>query len=52
MLYLLMILLEFVRSYNGKEYTFESFNRFCDEADIQHQFTTPYTPQQNGVSER
>ena len=47
-----MILLEFVRSYNGKEYTFESFNRFCDEADIQHQFTTPYTPQQNGVSER
>ena len=37
---------------NGKEYTSESFNQFCDEADIQHQFTTSYTLQQNGVSER
>ena len=41
-----------LRSNNGKEYTSKSFNRFCEEADIQHQFTTPYTPQQNGLSER
>ena len=41
-----------LRSDNGKEYTFEAFNRFCQEAGIQHQLTTPYTLQQNGVSER
>ena len=40
------------RSDNGKEYISESFNQFYDEVDIQHQFTTSYTPQQNGVSER
>ena len=39
-------------SNNSKEYTFESFNRFCKEVGIQHQFTTPYTPQQNEVSKR
>ena len=37
---------------NGKEFTSESFNRFCKEAGIQHQLTTPYPLQQNGVSER
>ncbi|KAH9756360.1 hypothetical protein KPL71_016050 [Citrus sinensis] len=41
-----------LRSDNGKEYTSGAFNRFCEEAGIQHQLTTPYTPQQNGVSER
>ena len=37
---------------NGKEFTFESFNRLCEEAGIRHQLTTPYPLQQNGVSER
>ena len=41
-----------LRSDNGKEYTSETFNHFCEEARIEHQLTTPYTPQQNGVSER
>ena len=37
---------------NGKEYTTKAFNHFCEEADIHHRLTNPYTPQQNGVSER
>ncbi|RVW95066.1 Retrovirus-related Pol polyprotein from transposon RE1 [Vitis vinifera] len=41
-----------IRSDNGKEYTNEIFDKFCEEAGIEHQLTTPYTPQQNGVSER
>lgn len=41
-----------IRSDNGKEYTSEKFNLFCEEAGIEHQLTAPYIPQQNGVSER
>ena len=41
-----------LRSDNGKEYTSKQFNHFCEEAGIEHQLTAPYTPQQNGVSER
>ena len=44
--------IQVVRSDNGKEYTSDQFNFFCDEAGIEHQLTAPYTPQQNGVSER
>ena len=36
----------------GKKYTNEIFDKFCEEASIEHQLTSPYTPQQNGVSER
>ena len=44
--------IQIIRSDNGKEYTSDAFNKFCEEAGIQHQLTVPYTPQQNGVSER
>ena len=41
-----------LRSDNEKEYTCERFQQLCDESGIEHQFTAPFTPQQNGVSER
>jgi len=44
--------IQILRSDNDKEYTSKSFNNFCEEVDIQHQLTTPYTPQQNRFSER
>ncbi|CAL5423196.1 unnamed protein product [Camellia sinensis] len=44
--------MQVLRSDNGKEYTSEQFDLFCEEAGIEHQLTAPYTPQQNGVSER
>jgi len=34
------------------EYTSNKFAKFFHDAGIEHQYTTPYTPQQNGVSER
>ncbi|KAE8665032.1 hypothetical protein F3Y22_tig00112699pilonHSYRG00066 [Hibiscus syriacus] len=44
--------IQVIRSDNGKEYTSEQFNMFYKDAGIEHQLTAPYTPQQNGVSER
>lgn len=44
--------MQVIRSDNGTEYTSEKFNKFCEDAGIEHQHTTPYTPQQNGVVER
>ena len=35
---------------NGKEYTSNKFNMFCEDMGIVHQLTVSYTPQQNGVS--
>ena len=40
-----------IRSDRGGEYEFP-FQEICLENGIIHQMTTPYTPQQNGVSER
>ena len=45
-------MIQALRSDNGKEYTSEQFNMYCEEAGIEHQLTAPYTPEQNGVSER
>jgi hypothetical protein len=41
-----------LRSDNGGEYTSKDFNNFCIEAGIKREFTVPYNPQQNGVTER
>ena len=41
-----------IRTDNGGEYTSQQFNEFCADKGIMHQFTNPYTPEQNGISER
>ena len=41
-----------LRSDNGGEYTSKEFDAFCKNRGIQRQFSNPYTPEQNGVSER
>ena len=44
--------IQVIRSDNGTEYTSQKFNSFCEEVGIEHQLIVPYSPQQNGVSER
>ncbi|KAI0513422.1 hypothetical protein KFK09_009443 [Dendrobium nobile] len=39
-------------NYGGGEYANNSFTNYCRQWGIQHQFTCPYTPPQNGVAER
>ena len=41
-----------LRSDNGGEYTSKEFDTFCKNRGIHRQFSNPYTPEQNGVSER
>ena len=41
-----------LRSDNGGEYTSKEFTQFCRSKGIVHQYTNPYTPERNGVSER
>ena len=41
-----------LRSNNGGEYTSGSVQEYCKSTGIRQQFSAPYTPQQNGVSER
>ena len=40
------------RTDNGGEYVSAQFEQYLKEHGITHEVTTPYTPQQNGVSER
>ena len=41
-----------VRSDNGTEFKNTLVEKFLDKEGIKHEFSTPYTPQQNGVVER
>ena len=41
-----------VRSDNGTEFKNTLVEEFLAEEGIKHEFSTPYTPQQNGVIER
>jgi hypothetical protein len=42
----------FNNSNTGGEYKYLKLNKFCDEHGIQYQFSTPYTPEQNGIVEQ
>jgi len=44
--------IKLLRSDRGGEFLAHAFQRVCEQAGIRHQFTAPYTPQQNGVVER
>ena len=37
---------------NGGEYVSKAFQEFCDAKGTRREFTAPYNPPQNGVSER
>ena len=41
-----------IRSDNGSEFKNTQVEEFLDDEGIKHEFSTPYTPQQNGVVER
>jgi transposase InsO family protein len=41
-----------VRSDNGTEFKNTQVEEFLDEEGIKHEFSTPYTPQQNSIVER
>ncbi|KAG5528763.1 hypothetical protein RHGRI_029433 [Rhododendron griersonianum] len=41
-----------IRSDHGTEFENSEYANFCDELGIRHEFSTPKTPQQNGVVER
>jgi transposase InsO family protein len=41
-----------IRSDNGSEFRNSCFEAFCHDLGLEHQFSSPYTPPQNGVVER
>ena len=41
-----------IRSDNGSEFKNTQVEEFLDEEGIKHEFSAPYSPQQNGVAER
>ena len=41
-----------IRSDNGSEFKNTQIEEFLDDEGIKHEFSAPYTPQQNGVAER
>ena len=44
--------IKILRSDNGGELTSNEFKDFCKKVGIKRELTTPYNPQQNGVTER
>ena len=44
--------IKILRTYNGGEYKSNEFKIFCENHGIKHEFTVPYSPQQNGKAER
>jgi transposase InsO family protein len=44
--------IKMIRSDNGTEFKNSQIERFLDEEGIKHEFSSPYTPQQNNVVER
>eukprot|EP00903_Cladosiphon_okamuranus_P017943 g16510.t1 len=43
---------EYLRSDNGGEFVNSKFRHYCKTTGIIQQFSSPHTPQQNGISER
>ena len=41
-----------LRSDNGGEYTGKDFSEFCKDQGVIHVYSSPYSPNQNGVAER
>ncbi|KRY11615.1 Retrovirus-related Pol polyprotein from transposon TNT 1-94 [Trichinella patagoniensis] len=41
-----------LRTDNGREYVNQRLRNFLREKEIEHQFSSPYAPQKNGVAER
>jgi transposase InsO family protein len=41
-----------IRSDNGSKFRNSHFETFCHDLGLEHQFSSPYTPPQNGVVER
>ena len=40
------------RSDNGREFTSNELKEMCKDSGIKRELSTPYNPQQNGVTER
>ena len=41
-----------IRSDNGTEFNNTQFETFCSSLGLEHQFSSPYVPRQNGIIER
>ena len=44
--------IKILRTDRGREFASNNFLSFCKTNGIKRQFTTSYTPQQNGIAER
>ena len=44
--------LKILKTDGGGEYNSKEFKEFCEAKGIEHEVTTPYTPQHNGLAEK